>query len=442
MPLRLAVLFAGDLTDPTVRSGTPYGVVQGLRSWDVDVVTVDTTLDPRLEKGLALGLSPLHRGPGRTGSFTSRVKNGYSAAHAGAHLAQLHSRVGQRRLDAAVRAGASGAGPIDGVVVLGAGYRVRTDLPHVVYDDMTVAQATRYPYRNWSSMRPADVAARLRMQREVYRAATTCCMTSSWAADSAEQDFGVPGERVVVVGAGTHETPRTPERDFSTPRFLFVGLDFARKNGPRVLECFARVREQFPDATLDVVGGHPPISAPGVRTHGRIPRSTPEGRAKLQAIYDASTCFVMPSLYEPAGVVFTEAAASGLPSIGGSNGGSADFIGDGGVVVDPTSTEAVLAAMLRFCDPATARATGARAAARSPLFTWTALAGRLLRGLHLDPGTGSAPAVDLAHGPASAATHDAAHDPAHDPAHDAASAGLPAYLPRHPRTGTPAPVTT
>ncbi len=388
--LRLAVLFPGDATDPTVRSGTPYGVLQGLRHWGVEVVPVDVRPDPRLERGLALALSPLHRRGGAGLPPRERLRRGYSAALVGAHLAALRSRTGQRRLDA-LRG-------LDGVVQLGAGYLVRTELPRVVYDDMTVAQALRYPYANWDAMRRRDVEARLRVQAEAYVSATTCCMTSSWAAASAESDYGVPAERVRVVGAGTHEAPRAPERDFSVPRFLFVGLDFTRKNGPRVLEAFARLRAEHPAATLDVVGGHPEISAPGVRTHGRIPRGTPEGRARLQALFDAATCFVMPSLYEPAGVVFTEAAAAGLPSIGGTNGGSADFIGDGGVVVEPTDTEAVLEAMRRFSDPATAARTGERAASRSPLFTWPALAGRLVRGLGVDAG----------------------------------GTGLPEFLPRHP----------
>ncbi|MBB2901991.1 glycosyltransferase involved in cell wall biosynthesis [Kineococcus radiotolerans] len=373
--LRLAVLFPGDATDPTVRSGTPYGVLQGLRGWGVDVVPVDVRPGARAERLAAAALAPLHRGGGAGRPVRERFRRGYSAALVGSHLAAGRTLTGQRRLDRLEG--------LHGVVQLGGGYEVRTALPRVVYDDMTVAQALRYPYVNWETMRRGDVESRLALQRRVYRSATTCCMTSSWAADSAEDDYGVPAERVRVVGAGTHEPPRTPVRDFSTPRFLFVGLDFTRKNGPRVLEAFARLRAEQPAATLDVVGGHPPISAPGVRTHGRIPRNEPAGRARLQALFDGATCFVMPSLYEPAGVVFTEAAAAGLPSIGGSNGGSADFIGDGGAVVDPTDTDAVLEAMRRFSDPVRAAETGARAAARSPLFTWSSLAARLVRGLEL-----------------------------------------------------------
>jgi glycosyltransferase involved in cell wall biosynthesis len=91
----------------------------------------------------------------------------------------------------------------------------------------------------------------------------------------------------------------------------------------------------------------------------------------------------MPSLFEPAGVVFTEAAAAGLPSIAGTNGGSADFVGDGGVMVNPESDDQILLAMQALADPERARQVGSAAAARSMLFTWGAVAARLLHGLGL-----------------------------------------------------------
>lgn len=103
----------------------------------------------------------------------------------------------------------------------------------------------------------------------------------------------------------------------------------------------------------------------------------------MRAIFHASTCFVVPSLYEPAGVVFAGAAAAVLPSIGGTPGGCADFIGDGGVVIDPCDDDALFPAMLAYADGATAARVGRRAADGSPLFTWPAVAGRLVAALGL-----------------------------------------------------------
>jgi glycosyltransferase involved in cell wall biosynthesis len=195
---------------------------------------------------------------------------------------------------------------------------------------------------------------------------------------------------VAVVGAGTHERSRRVDRDWSVPRFLFVGFDWQRKNGPRVLEAFERVRVSHPQATLDLVGGHPEVSSPGVTGHGILRRDVAEDRDTLKSLFDRSTCFVMPSVFEPAGVVFTEAAAAGLPSVAGTNGGSVDFVGEGGIMVDPQSGDQLLGAMLSLANADAAQRVGALAADRSQLFTWPAVAARILRGLGLTPPEGRA----------------------------------------------------
>jgi glycosyltransferase involved in cell wall biosynthesis len=89
----------------------------------------------------------------------------------------------------------------------------------------------------------------------------------------------------------------------------------------------------------------------------------------------------MPSLFEPSAIAYVEAAAAGLPSIGTRHGGSADLIGAGGVVVDPESEDAIVAALRLLADAGRAEALGDRAWERAPLFTWEAVAQRLLRPL-------------------------------------------------------------
>ena len=61
---RNVLVIPGDATDPTVRSGTPYGVLQGLRGWGVDVVPLDVRPGAKVERYAAAALAPLHRGGG------------------------------------------------------------------------------------------------------------------------------------------------------------------------------------------------------------------------------------------------------------------------------------------------------------------------------------------------------------------------------------------
>src|SRR5207248_10738046 len=118
------------------------------------------------------------------------------------------------------------------------------------------------------------------------------------------------------------------KRDFSAPRFLFVGKDFERKNGPLVVDAFGEVRARWPDATLDVVGRHPRLDHEGVSGHGFLSLDRADHAERLRGLFERATCFVMPSLAEPAGYVFAEALSAGIGSIGTRNGGSATIIGD------------------------------------------------------------------------------------------------------------------
>jgi glycosyltransferase involved in cell wall biosynthesis len=120
-----------------------------------------------------------------------------------------------------------------------------------------------------------------------------------------------------------------------------------------------------------------------VITHGLLSRSNPADRERIAALYRSATVFVMPSLHEPAGIVYIEAASAGVPSIGGPNGGAATLIGPGGLTVDPLDPDQIYAAMLQLADSATARRMGDRAREHSALFTWRKVAERLIRALDL-----------------------------------------------------------
>jgi glycosyltransferase involved in cell wall biosynthesis len=165
---------------------------------------------------------------------------------------------------------------------------------------------------------------------------------------------------------------------------LFVGIDWERKGGPLLLRAFARVRSSIPTATLDVIGGHPSLQQEGVRFHGVLSHEREHEREIVLRLFSRATCFVMPSLVEPFGIAYVEAASAGIPSIGSDLGGPRDVIGsDGGIVVAPDDEDALLEAMLRLADPETAQRMGDAASERSALYTWPKVAERLMRALGL-----------------------------------------------------------
>jgi glycosyltransferase involved in cell wall biosynthesis len=248
-----------------------------------------------------------------------------------------------------------------------------------MYEDMTVRQALSVGASWVVSRAKADLDAWIDRQSRLYAHAAAVCTMSRWTADSVIEDYAVSPAKVHVVGAGAnHVVDLAPDRDWSVPRFLFVGVGFNRKNGDAVLRAFEALHRARPEARLDVVGEHPPLDLEGVVGHGRLSLSDPGQRAQLTELYSRATCLVLPSRLEPFGIAYLEAASAGIASIAGNVGGT--FVDNAcGRLVDPLDDDAILGAMRELSDPDLARRLGAVACERARLYTWPLVAGRILR---------------------------------------------------------------
>jgi len=249
----------------------------------------------------------------------------------------------------------------------------------VTYEDSTVLQLARSSSWWLSRVPAAEIRRLVAHSLKGYKRAAVCCVATSWTKESMVSEFGVPEDKIVVVGMGRNLFPRfITDRDWQSPHFMYMGMNWERKNGAMVLRAFRRVRERRPNARLSIVGPAPESAESGVTFHGVIPLGEPGGKERLDAIFDRATCSVLPSLVEPVGIANLEAMAAGLPSIGTTIGGGRELIGDGGTVVDPYDEDALTAAMDRFADPDIARETGAIAAERVAPFTWANVTQRIL----------------------------------------------------------------
>jgi glycosyltransferase involved in cell wall biosynthesis len=252
---------------------------------------------------------------------------------------------------------------------------------YVTFDDMTTAQRQRsgeffqFSTRRWARWNAAEL--------ELYRHAHACCTASSWSKSSLESDYGVSQDKIHVVGLGRMVDIAPPEqRDWSTPRFLFVGRDWRRKNGARVVRAFERLRDEFPAARLDLAGHHPSIDRPGVHGHGYLSYRDPEERGRLEALYQNATCFVLPSFTEPFAMAYLEAAGAGLPVIATTEGGIVDALGDDGALyVDPRDDVALYRAMARLAQPEVAATMGEAAQRNAAPYTWDRVAKGVLSAL-------------------------------------------------------------
>ncbi len=357
---RIALVQQSDPTRAGSWSGVPAGLTSGFGAAGCEVVPVGAEFRGSGRIARQLGMSWADQA-------TSRA------------FAAAFSATANRRLRA--------AGRLDGVVMIGTSYSLSVDTPVVTFEDMTVAQALRQPDSVYSALGSAAAARWKARQQRVYDRSRGCCVASRWVARSLREDYGIPDSKVHVVGLGRNLEVEPSPKDWRTPRFLFVGADWERKRGAAVLEGFAAVREQYPEATLDLVGGHPPVDVEGVTGHGSLPLGSEEGRREYAGLLTRATCLLMPSTFEPYGIAYLDAAAAGVGSIGTTVGGAEDAVGDSGRVVDPNDPEALTRAMLEMADPETARSCGERALARSGTLTWQACAERVLTALR-EPSAG------------------------------------------------------
>lgn len=367
----------GDPADVALLSGTPAALLRALGALDVEALALRGDLGPRgqvwTERALrALRLRPNHLRHPRSLRETQR------ALHAEVLMSPLLPELRAR----AVARRAARIAPLDGVLQFGVAFDLPPALPTVTIEDATFRQVRDGHPWWWIERQPASVLDLIeRHTRARYSQARACAFMSHWAAASAIKDYGIPAEKVCVVGVGRNHVPPCPERDWSHPRALFVGKGWERKNGDAVLRAFARLRAQRPDARLDVVGDHPRLEMEGVHGHGLLSMADPAQGRRLEELFAAATFLVIPTLEEAAGIVFAEAQAAGIAAIATSVGGSATIVGDAGIIVDPRDDDAIAEAMSRLAEPALAARLGALAHERAPLFTWRAVAERLLRAL-------------------------------------------------------------
>jgi glycosyltransferase involved in cell wall biosynthesis len=225
----------------------------------------------------------------------------------------------------------------------------------------------------------------LAWERRLYEETDVIFTMSEWLRSTFIDQFGQAPEKVVAVGGGS-DLPRIAEpldREWDRPRFLFVGREFERKGGHELLRAWPAVRSARPEAELVIVGPKriDVELPPGVALAGPIDRSTAAGEAAFVDAYRRATAFVLPSLYEPFGIVFLEAMTHGLPCVAADRCAMPEIVEDGvtGRIVEPTNSDALAAAVIDVADADTARRMGAAGERRMrERFTWAVVADRIL----------------------------------------------------------------
>jgi glycosyltransferase involved in cell wall biosynthesis len=166
---------------------------------------------------------------------------------------------------------------------------------------------------------------------------------------------------------------------------LHVGTLEPRKNLVRLIEAYAQVRQRCGDVTppLVLVGQNgwdsadifTAVARHKLSDHVQIVGFVAD--ADLPVIYNGATIFAYPSLYEGFGIPVLEAMACGVPVLTSTVSSLPEIVGDTGLLVEATDTQAIAAGLQQLVEDAELRRDlSVRGAVRATRFTWqeTALA--------------------------------------------------------------------
>lgn len=206
--------------------------------------------------------------------------------------------------------------------------------------------------------------------------------------------YHLSADRVVTIPNGidlTEWQSSPPDREQPVdedPLIVFVGrlewekgihvlIDAAQRIAPTVAARFIIAGTGTQSDRLHAqAANHPAIEFAG-----------PVADADVRQLYSRAAAVVVPSLYEPFGIVALEAAAAGAPLIVSDVGGLAEIVDDGrtGLVVpanDPQSLSTAIRSVI--ADPVAARRRAATLSSELPdRFTWSRIAERTVAGYEL-----------------------------------------------------------
>jgi glycosyltransferase involved in cell wall biosynthesis len=176
-------------------------------------------------------------------------------------------------------------------------------------------------------------------------------VTSKWVKESLTNDYRVEPDKISVVYTGTGKVRDLGiEYENRPKRFLFVAKhNYIDKGAKILLEAFRLVRETNPCAELVMVGPNPEAigalpNESRVTFHGYLEW------AELELLFNESYAYVMPSLYEPYGLVYLEAMQCSAPIICAASGGMSSIVEEydcGWILNDRSALK--LADILRSC---------------------------------------------------------------------------------------------
>ena len=228
-----------------------------------------------------------------------------------------------------------------------------------------------------------------RQAKRFYQDCAGVFTMSEWLRNDLIENTGLPAEKVHHVGGGCSiDVTKIDSSKKQGNRFLFVGINWNRKNGALIVESFLKMAAQRTDIApkLYIAGPtHKPDCIPETDNIIFLGRLTHD---ELVQYYNLCDYYVMPSIFEAYGLVFVEALCFGLPCIGNNICAMPEFIQDGqnGLLIYQNDVNELATAMEKMLidGPAMARYVQKNRDHYIDKYSWDSVADRIMQVLRTD----------------------------------------------------------
>ena len=292
--------------------GAGAKIVQTLRAGNIDV-------SPLGPFGRKRNLAARIKGQAYRSLFKKNFYSGVDPAVATYYARKVEQRLSETTADILLC-------PENAILIA----KVQTHLPMVLWTDTTLGSLIDfYPYlSNLCEETRTNIMA---MEQSALNNCALIILNSEWAADQAQSLYGISPDKIKVIPRGSSQTNAMSDEGFETAlqarqkgpcRLLFVGVDWERKGGAIALEIAEVLNAQGIETELHVVGCTPPLEVPDfVQVHGFVDKATAQGQAKMAELFQSAHFLLYPTRADAMGVVLSEAASFGVPSLASDIGG-------------------------------------------------------------------------------------------------------------------------
>lgn len=218
------------------------------------------------------------------------------------------------------------------------------DKPIIYYTDASIFGLIDYYIHGYSKY--SYIAAE-KLERKAVQRARINIRSSKWAAESVINDCGGnPAHNYVLeFGANidTNDIKRIEPYHGGELRILFSGVDWERKGGDTAFNVVKILRTKNINAHLYIVGIRnldKKYQCEYVTNVGFLNKNNPEQYAQYTKIFENCHIFLLPTKAECSAIVYSEAAAYGIPCYTYATGGTTNYVIDGynGRALAPSSS--------------------------------------------------------------------------------------------------------